>query len=299
MERASSSLAEALSVAVAVPVWLRLRWAREVAAAMRYCHAHKPTVLHLDLKSANVLLFGEHDSRFAKVTDFGTARILEDPSLAATATSLHVTDLWAAPELLARNAISTSADVYSFGVVLWELLLGSGEQPHLALQKQLSRHALVAKIISNQAPLVPSEFAHAPSSIVDLMKRCTSFEVCDRPSFDAVYRTLLQHSGEFAAVFRFLSPSKRLVDVLMAVGEEDDSVADVALVRQRNGERSLVVIPHSRFRDRADAVSGLNAFVESIPGLDDCDDEDETEALFSDASIVELERCAFLKYGWS
>lgn len=306
MELATTSLAIALERSQSGPqsadLWLRLRWAREVAAAMRHCHAHKPTVLHLDLKSPNILLVGDGDARFAKVTDFGSARILEDSSKAMVATSLHMTGMWAAPEVIKSNMISTSADVYSFGVVLWELLDGKGEQPY----RSLNLLEMLNKIVNNEARLDPIDFPAAPAPIVALMRECSSFESKARPSFDTIYRTLQKHSDKLAFVFRFRAPSTRLRKHLMAPTDDDDEVAEVAFVRQRStGESSLIVVPQFQFRNRDDATRRLHELVESIEDAigvgDDGDDDgdDDHSPLYEECTVEEMERCAFLNKGWS
>ncbi len=123
MDRCASSLHDALCLErQAIGVGTRLRWAREVAAALRYCHAQSPAVLHLDLKSHNILLSGSRDGRTALVADFGTARIVAGDTLQMS--SLHTTELWTAPELLRDSTASKKADVYSIGVLRWELLVG-------------------------------------------------------------------------------------------------------------------------------------------------------------------------------
>lgn len=46
--------------------------ARDVALGMNYLHQHRPSVLHLDLKSMNVLL-SQHLR--AKIADFGFSKL--------------------------------------------------------------------------------------------------------------------------------------------------------------------------------------------------------------------------------
>ena len=50
-----------------------LRMVREVALGVYYLHCFEPPVLHLDLKSANVLLDA---NRTCNVCDFGMSRVL-------------------------------------------------------------------------------------------------------------------------------------------------------------------------------------------------------------------------------
>ena len=89
--------------------------ARQVALGIYYLHCCKPPVLHLDLKSANVLLdaYGT-----AKVCDFGLAHLKLG---ADVRTERMGSPMWTAPEVLKGEARDEKADTYSYGMLL-ELL---------------------------------------------------------------------------------------------------------------------------------------------------------------------------------
>ena len=72
-------------------------------------------VIHLDLKSHNVLL---GRGGVAKVADVGLAKLLSGVDTMASCTG---TFDWAAPEVLAGAPCCEKADIYSFGVLLWEI----------------------------------------------------------------------------------------------------------------------------------------------------------------------------------
>ena len=93
---------------------------------------HRADVLHLDLKPGNILV-GEDGS--LKVTDFGLARLVDQPGTTRTFQLLG-TPAYMAPELARgdRRSADQRADVFSLGVTLYEALclrrpfLGSGSR---------------------------------------------------------------------------------------------------------------------------------------------------------------------------
>ena len=105
-------------------VTARLRLFFQVLAAVD--HAHKHLLVHRDLKPSNILVDAEGQ---VKLLDFGIAKLLAEGD-AATAPLTEqaggaMTPLYAAPEQLRGQVISTLTDVYSLGVVLHELLAGA------------------------------------------------------------------------------------------------------------------------------------------------------------------------------
>ncbi|MEZ5403573.1 MAG: serine/threonine-protein kinase [Bryobacteraceae bacterium] len=84
-------------------------------------HAHRHLVIHRDLKPSNILVTAEGEP---KLLDFGIAKLI-DSTQDATATGLgFFSPLYASPEQLSGDAVTTSTDIYSLAVVLYELLFG-------------------------------------------------------------------------------------------------------------------------------------------------------------------------------
>lgn len=95
------------------PLSLRLQRmvAMSVARGMAYLHSRNPPLLHLDLKSPNVLV----DNRWrVKIADFGLSRLRFHTFLSGAGGG--GTPEWMAPEVLrSEEQIDERADVYSYG----------------------------------------------------------------------------------------------------------------------------------------------------------------------------------------
>ncbi|KAF9970699.1 hypothetical protein BGZ73_006553 [Actinomortierella ambigua] len=122
IEHAASSSAVAATTTgreVAYPVldWpTRERFVQEMASGLAYIHSEG--VLHLDLKSENVLLTRSFE---VKLCDFGCATV-KTTSASRSTESRKGTVRWMAPELFARRPqYSTKSDMFSLGVVMWEM----------------------------------------------------------------------------------------------------------------------------------------------------------------------------------
>lgn len=94
----------------------RIKMALDVAKGMHCLHASRPTIVHRDLKSPNLLVDKNWN---VKVGDFGLSRLKHNTFLSSKSTA--GTPEWMAPEVLRNENSNEKCDVYSFGVILWEL----------------------------------------------------------------------------------------------------------------------------------------------------------------------------------
>ncbi|HLX09656.1 MAG TPA: serine/threonine-protein kinase [Thermoanaerobaculia bacterium] len=103
----------------------RLQLFRKVCGAVE--HAHRKLVVHRDLKPANILVTAGGE---VKLLDFGIAKLLPGGDSEATAMvtrggRLLLTPLFASPEQVRGEAVSTATDVYALGLLLFRLLVGA------------------------------------------------------------------------------------------------------------------------------------------------------------------------------
>jgi eukaryotic-like serine/threonine-protein kinase len=113
-------------------------------------YAHKRAIVHRDMKPENVLI---SDDGMVKVTDFGIARLMDDPAVGGTATKTGTTvgtPQYMSPEQVASSKVDGRSDLYSAGIMFYELVTG---QPPFTATDADGPFTLMAKHV--QAPPKP------------------------------------------------------------------------------------------------------------------------------------------------
>lgn len=118
-----------------LPLTEAVQIVRDIAAALDYAHAY--SIVHRDVKPANILL--RREERLAQLTgaapfvgvltDFGIARMLEGMQLTGTGATIGTPD-YMSPEQARGEPAGPASDVYALGVLLYEML--TGELPFTA-----------------------------------------------------------------------------------------------------------------------------------------------------------------------
>lgn len=90
-------------------------------------HAHGQRVIHRDIKPGNLIVDG---NGVVRLTDFGIARTVDDPTTVTATGELVGTISYLAPEILEGERATPASDVYSLAAVTYELL--SGKPPFTA-----------------------------------------------------------------------------------------------------------------------------------------------------------------------
>ncbi|KAG0461603.1 hypothetical protein HPP92_021568 [Vanilla planifolia] len=157
-----------------VPLKIAVRQALDVARGMAYVHGLG--FIHRDLKSDNLLIFGD---KSIKIADFGVARIEIQTEGMTPETGTY---RWMAPEMIQHRPYNQKVDVYSFGIVLWELVTGL-----LPFQNMTAVQAAFAVVNKGARPIVPAE---CPPALGEIMTRCWDANPDVRPPFADIVEML-------------------------------------------------------------------------------------------------------------
>jgi serine/threonine-protein kinase len=128
----------------AFPLPRVLRIMDQACSALQF--AHERNVVHRDIKPANLMLTPDDT---VKVTDFGTAKILQFGTVQQTA---HVmgTPSYMSPEQVKGRAVDGRSDIFSLGVMLYEMVTGEKPFPGQNIT------TVIYKIV-NEEPVPPKQ----------------------------------------------------------------------------------------------------------------------------------------------
>ncbi|KAF1873926.1 hypothetical protein Lal_00013891 [Lupinus albus] len=169
-----------------VPLKLAVKQALDVARGMTYVHGLG--LIHRDLKSDNLLIFGD---KSIKIADFGVARIEVQTEGMTPETGTY---RWMAPEMIQHRPYTQKVDVYSFGIVLWELITGM-----LPFQNMTAVQAAFAVVNKNVRPIIPNDCLPI---LREIMTRCWDPNPDVRPPFTEIVRMLESAETEIMTTVR-------------------------------------------------------------------------------------------------
>src|SRR5246500_4469438 len=138
------SLQSLLDGAHAFPVPRVLRILEQTCSALAF--AHERNVVHRDIKPANLMLTADDT---VKVTDFGTAKILQFGTVQQT-THVMGTPSYMSPEQVKGRPVDGRSDIFSLGALLYEMVTGEKPFPGQNIT------TVIYKIV-NEEPVAPRQ----------------------------------------------------------------------------------------------------------------------------------------------
>ncbi|HEU4593639.1 MAG TPA: serine/threonine-protein kinase [Pyrinomonadaceae bacterium] len=233
---------------------------RQVSGALEA--AHEQGVVHRDLKSDNIMLEETSGGDWAKVLDFGIAKIQEaadkpDPGL--TAPNLIIgTPQYMSPEQCSQASdIDTRSDIYSLGIIVYEMLAGhvpfTGDSPT----------AIMMKHIQEPPPSILEERPELPAEVGRVVARALAKNPVER----------FQKAGELSDALAVAATgvSSAVTNAVTAAGSETDRISATTAPNEvrrttasADAEEVTVVSGASRF-DRGTSEEELPPIVAPLP----------------------------------
>ncbi|KAJ7587241.1 kinase-like domain-containing protein, partial [Mycena floridula] len=149
----------------------------DIAAAMQYLHEYSPSIVHADIRGANVLV---QDNRRCCLADFGLSSMAASLSLRASSTGDSKGSIrWLAPEFFLSSGDrthlkSTSRDIYAFACTILEVYTG---------RHPFSEHKIdppvMHDVLAGQRPARPPELNN---DLWTLTQACWEQDPARRPS---------------------------------------------------------------------------------------------------------------------
>jgi serine/threonine protein kinase len=160
----------------------KLKILYQCAAGLYYLHSQEKPIIHRDIKSLNVLVKGqilnEHSEIEAKLSDYGSAKIIKQFSPITITGGAVGTVQWTAPEILRVDPYDLKCDIYSFSILIWEVFTSRVPYEELKLQDyQLSGKVGFEKIRPELKYLQEA----TPEEIKNLMIQCWNDNPSNRP----------------------------------------------------------------------------------------------------------------------
>ncbi len=157
-----------------IPIAECRRVLRQICEALEA--AHRQGIVHRDLKPDNIWIAEpQHGESFAKLLDFGIAKLMGDgDATARTQTGVMMgTPAYMAPEQCRGEGIDPRTDIYALGMILYEMF--ARRLPFSGGFAELITHNLMT------VPRPPSTYAAVPPALDRLILACLEKDPAKRP----------------------------------------------------------------------------------------------------------------------
>ena len=166
----------------------------KLALALKFMHQHN--ILHLDIKSANVVLQGLKEN-IPYFIDFGLSMIVDDIVCGKYDKQLRVTVDYRAPEILIGGRIYNAAvDVWAFGIMVLSVMVSrdvfdvnfdtiSDTNFHQVITNMFSNPTIIRNFLKGIRPKYYEDCVDFFTKIlkINANERLTASQICDHPLF--------------------------------------------------------------------------------------------------------------------
>jgi len=201
---------------------------RQIAGALDA--AHEQGVVHRDLKSDNVMLSKQTGGEWAKVLDFGIAKIQQSNAIDDDITAANLvigTPQYMSPEQCSHSsAIDARSDIYSFGIIVYEMLAGQppfvGESPTVIMMKQ----------VQDPPPSVLEARPELPVAVSSVISKALAKQPADRFESAGELSKALTEAASAAESPQLIAAPVTVPNIPVAPFDDDEAT----LVRPREVE---------------------------------------------------------------